>query len=81
MKTTFDLPATLLREASRLAECEGTTLQALVEHGLWRVVAEKNRGAAFQLRKASFKGRGLRPELNDSGRDRLRDLAYERRGG
>ena len=82
MKTTLDIPDPLLREARKLAVRERTTLRALVEQGLRNVVAERRRRApAFRLRKASFKGRGLRPEIRDAGWDRLRELAYQDRGG
>jgi len=81
MKTTLEISDPLLREARKVAARERTTLRALVEQGLRRVVAEKKHKSAFRLRKASFKGRGLRPELADAGWDRLRDLAYEGRGG
>jgi hypothetical protein len=80
MKTTIDISDPLLREARKVAAREGTTLRSLVEQGLRRVVAEKKRRPAFRLRKASFKGRGLREELRDAGWERLRDLAYEGRG-
>jgi hypothetical protein len=81
MKTTLEISDPLLREARKVAARERTTLRALVEQGLRHVVAEKKHKSAFRLRKASFKGRGLRPELADAGWDRLRDLAYEGRGG
>ena len=80
MKTTLDISDPLLREARKVVARERTTLRALVEQGLRRLIAEKQRRPKFQLRKASFKGRGLRPELRDAGWDRLRELAYERRG-
>lgn len=81
MKTTLDISDPLLKEARKVAARERTTLRALVEQGLRQVVAEKKRRRAFRLRKASFKGRGLRTELAGAGWDRLRDLAYEGRGG
>jgi hypothetical protein len=82
MKTTLDISDPLLREARKLASRQRTTLRALVEQGLRHVVAERQRRApAFRLRKASFKGRGLRPENRDAGWDRLRELAYQDRGG
>jgi hypothetical protein len=81
MKTTIDIPDSLLREARKLAIRERTTLRALVEQGLHRIVADRKRKPAFRLRKASFKGRGLRPELADAGWDQLRELIYEGRGG
>jgi Bacterial antitoxin of type II TA system, VapB len=79
MKTTIDISDPLLREAWKVAAREGTTLRALVEQGLRKVVAEKRR-PVFRLRKASFGGHGLRPELREAGWERLRDLAYESRG-
>lgn len=81
MKTTLDISDPLLRQAQKLAARERTTLRALVERGLRQVVSENQRRPVFRLRNASFKGRGLRPELREAGWDRLRDLAYEGRGG
>lgn len=81
MKTTIDIADPLFADAKRLAERRGTTLKALVEQGLRQVLAEPAAGAPpFRLRKASFKGKGLRPELQDAPWDRLRELAYEGHG-
>lgn len=77
MKTTIDISDPLLREARRLATKEGVTLKALIERGLHRVVAEAKEGAPFKLRRASFGGQGLRPELRDASWDRIRELIYE----
>jgi hypothetical protein len=81
MKTTLDISDPLLRDARKIAAREGTTLRALVEQGLRRVVAEKKRRPAFRLRKVTFRGRGLRPELRDAGWEKIRELIYEGRGG
>ena len=81
MKTTIDIPDPVLDEVRKLAEREGTTVKALVERGLRRVLTDDRKRSAFTLRKASFKGRGLRPELENASWDRLRELAYEGRGG
>jgi hypothetical protein len=81
MKTTIDIPDPVLDEVRKLAEREGTTVKALVERGLRRVLADERRGSGFRLRKASFKGKGLRPELEHVSWERLRELAYEGRGG
>ena len=80
MKTTLDIADPLLRKARKVAARERTTLRALVEQGLRQVLVEKEQRRPFRLRKASFKGRGLRPELGGAGWERLRDLAYEGRG-
>ena len=81
MKTTIDIADSILNDARRLAAREGLTVKALVELGLRRIIAEKKRAGPFRLRKASFKGKGLQPGMKDAGWDRLRDLAYEGRGG
>lgn len=81
MKTTLDLSDPLLRDARKIAAHERTTLRALVEEGLRRVIAEKTRRRAFRLRKASFKGRGLQRQWHDASWERLREAAYEGRGG
>jgi hypothetical protein len=45
------------------------------------VVAENRRPEEFRLRPASFKGRGLQPQVAGAGWDRLREMAYEDHGG
>jgi hypothetical protein len=81
MKTTFDIPEPLLRDARKVAAREGTTLKALVEQGLRQIIDDRKRGRSFRLRKVTFKGRGLRPEVHDASWEHLRALAYESRGG
>ena len=81
MKTTFDLPDSLLEEARRAAAERETTVKALVEAGLRRELRENAKRSRFKLRDASFKGRGLRPEVAEAPWERLRELAYGERGG
>ena len=81
MKTTFDLPDTLLKEARRVAAARATTVKELVETGLRRELRERSRAAVFELRDASFGGRGLRPEVESASWDRLRELANGGRDG
>jgi hypothetical protein len=81
MKTTIEISDPLLREARNVASRDGTTLRALVEEGLRQVVAEKKRRPAFRLKQVTFGGRGLKPDLQDAEWEKIRDLAYEGRGG
>ena len=82
MKTTIELADPLLDEAKRVAAQEKTTLRALVEEGLRHVLAERSRQpGGFKLRKVTFKGEGLQPELAGAPWERLRDLSYGGRGG
>lgn len=81
MKTTIDIGDGLMAETKRLAASEGTTVKALMEAGLRQVLAgRRKREAPFRLRRVTFKGRGLRPELQGLPWERLRELAYEDRG-
>jgi CRISPR/Cas system-associated protein Csm6 len=81
MKTTLHIPNSLFEEARKLALREHTTLKALVEQGLRRIISERQRRSRFRLRKATFKGNGLQPHLAGASWDKIRELSYEGRGG
>jgi hypothetical protein len=80
MKTTVEISDALLREARKMAAREGVTLRTLIERGLHHVVVAAKPSTPFRLRRASFKGKGLHPDMQDKSWDRVRDLAYEGRG-
>ncbi len=81
MKTTVEISNALLEEARRAAARDGTTVRTLIEEGLRRVLAERKKKDRFRLRKATFKGKGLQPQLEGASWDRIRDTIYEGRGG
>jgi len=81
MKTTLDISDPLLREARKIAAREGTTLRALVEQGLRKIIADRKAARPFRLHIVTFNGQGLVPELRDADWDKIRDLVYESRGG
>ena len=81
MKTTVEIPDPLAQEAKAVARREKTTLRALIEAGLRQVLRDRRRRSRFQLRDASFGGRGLQPEFRNGDWQRIRDAAYEGRGG
>jgi Bacterial antitoxin of type II TA system, VapB len=81
VKTTLDISDPLLHEARKIAARDRTTLRALVEQGLRKIIAERKAARSFRLRKVTFKGQGLASELCDADWDKIRDLAYEGRGG
>jgi hypothetical protein len=81
MKTTIEISDPLLLQARQLAKQQGTTLRNLIEQGLRKIVAEKKTAATFSLRRATFKGEGLQPEMRGASWDRLREQAYEGHGG
>lgn len=80
MKTTVEIPDALLEEARRVAVREGTTVRALVEEGLRRVLSQRTGTGKFQLRRASFKGRGLQAAFAEASWDQIRDAAYDKHG-
>ena len=59
---------------------EKTTVRALIVDGLRRVLTERRRKGTFRLRKASFKGSGLHPDLAGAPWEKVRDTIYESRG-
>lgn len=82
MKTTVEIADALLAEARQEAEREGTTLRALLEDGLRRVLADraKARGKPFRLRDASVNGKGLQPGIREGDWDSIRERLYEGHG-
>jgi hypothetical protein len=81
MKTTIEISDAILERAKALAAKEGTTVRALVEDGLRRVLRSRREAAGFRLRDASVGGRGLQAEFRDAGWDRIREALYaEARG-
>ncbi|MDZ7627025.1 MAG: type II toxin-antitoxin system VapB family antitoxin [Parvularculaceae bacterium] len=81
MKTTIDIPDALLAEAQELARREKTTLRALTQEGLRKVIAEKKaKKTPFKLRDVSFGGDGLNDEFKNASWEQIRDAIYEGRG-
>ena len=81
MKTTVEIPDPLAKEAKAVARREKTTLRALIETGLRQVLRDRGRKAGFRLRDASFRGNGFQPGFHDGDWQRIREVAYEDRGG
>lgn len=81
MKTTVEISDALLDEAKKVASRDGISVRTLVEQGLRHAVAERKKRRPFRLRKATFKGLGLDADVKHADWDRLREAAYEGRGG
>jgi hypothetical protein len=77
MKTTVEISDAVLSAARDLARRERTSVKALIERGLWHELAEAEKRAEFQLRRATFGGNGLRTDSPDLNWGRMRELAYE----
>jgi hypothetical protein len=81
MKTTIEISDAILEQAKAVATGEGVTLRSLVEEGLRRVLQARQHEGEFQLRDASFSGKGLQPQVRDGSWERIREIIYEGRGG
>lgn len=83
MKTTIELNDSLLEAAKEAASRQGTTLRGVVEAALRGYLERQLAGprSTFRLRRHTVGGNGLRPEADEAGWERIRDLSYEGRGG
>lgn len=81
MKTTIEIPDPLFKAARLAARRDGTTLRALIEHGLRLALEERRQTPPFRLRDASIDGRGLQPGAEPLSWEELRELAYGDRDG
>ncbi len=67
------------RLSTLVAVTKAIGLRLTVE-GLRRIMADRKRTKPFKLRKASFKGSGLQPQMASASWQQIRDAAYEGRG-
>lgn len=82
MRTTIHIADALYRQAKTLAAQQGTTIKALVETALRRLLAgQSSSNTPFKLKEASFQGQGLQEGLSESDWASIRNMTYEGRGG
>lgn len=80
MKTTIEISDSLLEAAREVAGREKSTVRALVEEGLRKVIAERRQNQGFKLRRATFQGKGLHPQVIGSSWEQVREIIYEEHG-
>ena len=80
MKTTIEVSDALMLEAKTLAQQHNTTLRALVEQGLEKVLRELREPKPYKLQDASVGGQGLQPGQEALSWAEVRDMIYEGRG-
>ena len=81
MKTTVNISDALHEEARKIAGSEKTTVKDLIEEGLRRIISERKRKTSFHLRRVTFKGKGLQDHMQGASWEKIREMAYEERGG
>jgi hypothetical protein len=80
MKTTVDISDTLHEAVRKIAASENSSLKALIEEGLRKVIDERKHRGSFKLRRVTFKGNGLQADMADATWDKIREKVYEGRG-
>jgi hypothetical protein len=80
MKTTIELPDSLLERSKALARRENTTLKALIEEGLRATLQSRARKRNAPFKVQPFDGTGLTAEFANAGWERIRDEIYRDRG-
>jgi hypothetical protein len=81
MRTTLELPDSLLKKAQRIARQRKVTFRALMADALRHYLQEQPaRPLPFKLPDCSFTGDGLVAGLAETDWERIRDLSYEGRG-
>ncbi len=81
LKTTIEIADDLARMAKAHAARENITLRSLIERGLRLALRADAERDSFKLRDASVGGRGLQPPFHEGDWARIRESAYEGRGG
>ncbi len=80
MKKTIQITDSIFEEARKLVFRDHTTMKALVEEGLRKVITGRKEQGPFRLRNASFRGRGLQSDFTGTSWQAVRDAIYERHG-
>lgn len=81
MKTTVEITDSLFEQAKSLAEKEKSTLRALVEEGLRKVIEERSETPKFELLDFAFKGTpGFQPGMENLTFQEMLEMSYEGRG-
>jgi hypothetical protein len=80
MKTTIDIPDSLMSRCKQTSAEQHVTFKQLVEEGLQRVLDERNHREPFRLRKIPFRGGGFKPGFDQTHWDSIRDAVYEGHG-
>ncbi len=81
MKTTINLPDGLWESAKRHAKKNNTTMTALIQAGLYRVLQENPPVQGFTLPDCSFGQGGLTPEFSGRSWNEIREEIYSNGGG
>lgn len=80
MKTTIDIPDSLMARCKQTASEQHVTFRALVEEGLQYVLDKRSYREPFRLRDIPFCGGGFKPGFDQANWDTIRDAVYDGHG-
>ena len=80
MKTTIDIPDSLLDRSRKVARQEHITLRELVEEGLNLALSHHTQKRPIRIKPVTFRGKGLMPELQQAAWTTIRDTIYKGHG-
>ena len=79
MKTTVDLPDSLLERSKTVARQQNLTLKALIEEGLHLALLARSQRSAAPFSIRAFAGDGLSSEFSTARWEAIRDEIYRDR--
>ena len=80
MKTTVNLPPSLVAKAKRHALEHGITLREIIERGIQLIISNNESLKKFKLRDGSVAGNGLQSKMSLGDWDSVRNEIYKGRG-
>ena len=76
MKTSVEIPDSLLSRATRIAEAQNTSVDTLIVEGLRRVVESSSARTSAKIKPVVHGGTGLSPEFRDANWSQIRAAGY-----
>lgn len=80
MKTTIDIPDSLMLRCKRTAHDQHLTFRSLVEEGLNYVLDQREQRKPFKLREVPVQGGGFQPGIDEGDWEQIRSMVYEGHG-
>ena len=78
MKSTFNISDPLFRKLEQYCKAKNVTMRKVLESALTMFLAETAQTKKkFKLKKNTFRGKGLKPGIEEGDWSKIRDLIYE----
>ena len=78
MKSTFNISDPIFRKLEQYCKSKNVTMRKVLESALTMFLADDKMGQKkFKLKKNTFRGKGLKPGIEEGDWNKIRDLIYE----